>query len=91
MYIINLFSTCSIVNLDEENDYLHTLILGDTGYIIIRPRANGESSLVFKSKEQQHIFNCPFQVGTEGDSPSTAISATHFIRNNDIVVLASDG
>lgn len=44
------------------------------------------------SKEQQHYFDCPFQLGTDSaDKPSHGdISATHATRG-DVVILGTDG
>lgn len=43
---------------------LFTLILGDSCLLILRRRKAEEAKLtrVFRSKEQQHFFNCPFQL-----------------------------
>jgi protein phosphatase PTC7 len=43
---------------------LFTLILGDSCILVLRKRVGEETKLirVFRSKEQQHFFNCPFQL-----------------------------
>lgn len=42
---------------------LYTLCLGDSGYVILRPRERGGKLMeVFRSIEQQHSFNCPYQL-----------------------------
>jgi len=61
--------------------------LGDSGFRIIR-----DGAIVLASKEQQHVFNMPFQLGYE--SSDTPAHATHYkfsLKDGDIVVLASDG
>jgi protein phosphatase PTC7 len=66
---------------------LHTLNCGDSGYMLIR---NGKA--VWKSKHQQHSFNFPYQVGTNGDAPTTAVTTQHEqLCHNDKVVIATDG
>ena len=66
---------------------LHTLNCGDSGYMLIR---NGKA--LWKSKHQQHSFNFPYQVGTNGDAPTNAAVTVHKeLRHNDKVVIASDG
>ncbi len=45
----------------------------------------------FRSKEQQHSFNFPFQVGTGGDDPAGAEDQIHEINDGDIIILGSDG
>lgn len=47
--------------------------------------------IVFKSKSQEHSFNFPYQIGTNGDSPTKADSNTIPLLPNDIVILGSDG
>ena len=47
--------------------------------------------IVFKSKSQEHSFNFPYQIGTNGDSPEKADSQTIPLLLNDLVVLGTDG
>ena len=105
-------ATCCLCILDLEKNYLHTLNLGDSGYLILRPSikndrpVNGRNEdnlkndnqatgnkleIIYKSEEQTHGFNFPFQVGTFGDDPSTAQTKIHEIRENDLIVLGTDG
>lgn len=60
------------------------LNLGDCGTIIVR---NGK--LLYQSQQQQHSFNCPFQLPT--DLPSSGEKQDIEIEVGDIVVCASDG
>lgn len=47
---------------------------------------------IFRSEEQQHSFNFPFQLGTSSrDSSKDTQSFTLKIQEGDIVVLGSDG
>jgi serine/threonine protein phosphatase PrpC len=47
---------------------------------------------IFRSEEQQHSFNFPFQLGTGSkDTPADAQSFTVKIKEGDIVVMGSDG
>lgn len=46
---------------------------------------------IFRSKEQQHSFNFPFQVGTGGDDPAKCDTEVHDIAHNDVLILGSDG
>jgi serine/threonine protein phosphatase PrpC len=46
-----------------RNNYLYTLCLGDSSYIILRPRETGcQLNEIYRSVEQQHNFNCPYQL-----------------------------
>lgn len=54
-------------------------------------KEKGLFEIIHKSNEQQHKFNQPFQVGTNGDSPSVAIMETHDVQDKDLIIVASDG
>lgn len=54
-------STVCVVGMDR-NGRLFGINLGDSGVRLIR----GEK-LVFRTKEQQHFFNCPYQLGTDSE------------------------
>ena len=89
--------TCTvvIVKFDDLNpSRLKAINLGDSGYLLLRPDGNGKEGKlkrIFRTKEQQHSFNFPFQVGTHGDDPMKADDLSHDIEDNDIIVVASDG
>jgi protein phosphatase PTC7 len=82
--------TCVLATLDEQAPLMYTANLGDSGYMILRKEGLDLVKL-FRSKEQQHSFNFPFQVGTGGDDPAKADAEVHDVRDRDIVVLGSDG
>lgn len=74
--------------------------LGDSGFAIFRkslnsgPAENESWSVVLASKEQQHAFNCPFQVSpvpSMSDHPSNGDSYVFEARTGDIILVASDG
>jgi serine/threonine protein phosphatase PrpC len=66
--------------------------LGDSGYLVIRPKANGEVQLVFKSEELQHSFNFPYQLGPQSsDRPDHADIHTMPVQIGDLVILGTDG
>lgn len=82
--------TCVLATLDENAPLLYTANIGDSGYMLLRKEGLDLVKL-FRSKEQQHSFNFPFQVGTGGDDPAKADSEIHDVRDGDIIILASDG
>jgi len=101
-------ATCCLCILDLEKDFLHTLNLGDSGYMILRNKKlkspqndalnkilkdekDNSIEIVFRSEEQTHSFNFPFQVGTNGDDPSSADVKIHPIEENDVIILGTDG
>lgn len=83
-------STAVVCMLDSQGSYLHTANLGDSGYMLLRKNGLDVETL-YKSKEQTHGFNFPYQVGTGGDDPMKAAVQVHDVQNNDIIILGSDG
>lgn len=78
-------STACVVVLG--NDELKIANLGDCGLSIIR-----HNHFVFRTEEQQHSFNFPYQLGTGSfDSPKDAQQFTVKVEKGDIIILASDG
>ncbi|GAA6006632.1 hypothetical protein JCM10207_004999 [Rhodosporidiobolus poonsookiae] len=71
-----------------RNDELRLANLGDCSCCVIRG-----DSYVFRSEEQQHQFNFPFQAGTNAkDTPAKdAQRFTVKVKRDDIVILSSDG
>lgn len=68
-----------------EGNLLRGVNLGDSGFLVIR-----DSKLLMKTKEQQHEFNFPFQLGTNsGDRPETADIYKHDTKEGDIVILGT--
>lgn len=76
------------------------LNLGDSGAILLRPALRTPQGsdqallfprVVFRSSDQTHYFNCPYQLG----SSSGPIEAPDFIRirvrTGDLIVAATDG
>lgn len=46
-----------------RDSFLHSLSLGDSSFIVLRPRDGCKNlSAVYRSVEQQHSFNCPYQL-----------------------------
>ncbi|CAO3669239.1 unnamed protein product [Rhizopus stolonifer] len=78
-------TTACIVILSQ--DELRIANIGDCGVSVIR-----RNNYVFRSEEQQHSFNFPYQLGTASfDSPNDAQQFTVKVEEDDIVVLGSDG
>lgn len=82
-------STCCIVVLGGEA-HIKTANLGDSGFMVVR---NGQP--VFRSKEQQHSFNFPYQLGgltsKSQDTPAHSDQETIQVKHNDLVILGTDG
>lgn len=54
-------STACVVGMDRVGR-LFGINLGDSGVRIIR-----DNRLIFRTREQLHFFNCPFQLGTDSE------------------------
>jgi len=86
-------TTVIVITLEEDKPVIHSALIGDAGYIVLRPmdHAPGKVQIVYRSEEQQHSFNYPVQVGSIGDNPATAVVQTHQLKTGDVLVLGSDG
>lgn len=55
-------SSTAMLALIKDNS-LHIIYIGDSSFIVLRRRENTMSmNTVYRSMEQQHSFNCPFQL-----------------------------
>lgn len=85
VYKIKGSSTACIVIL--RNKELRIANLGDCGVVVLR-----DSSIVFKTAEQQHSFNFPYQLGTNSrDRPKDAQSYSVPVQRGDVIIMGSDG
>ena len=78
------------MNIENDEDVLYTSLIGDSGYRLFRP-TNKELEIVFCSEEHTRDFNFPYQIGSEGDPPEIALENKHEIKENDILVVGTDG
>jgi len=78
-------STCCILVLDGQQ--LRAANLGDSGFMVIRGL-----DIVYRTKEQQHSFNFPYQIGTgSADKPQHAQRITVEVQPDDLIILGTDG
>jgi len=78
-------STCCICVLDGH--VLRAANLGDSAFMVVRGL-----DIIFRSREQQHAFNSPYQLGTgSADRPEHAQVTEVDVQPGDLVVLGSDG
>jgi hypothetical protein len=75
---------------ENARPLLYVTNIGDCQILVIRPR---EKKVLFKTREQWHWFDCPFQLGTNSkDQPrNDAVLTKIELEENDIVVAVSDG
>ncbi|KAK9768472.1 Protein phosphatase 2C 7 [Basidiobolus ranarum] len=90
-------STACLLGLSKATGNMESANLGDSSYLIIR-----DEQVLYRSKEQQHYFNCPYQLTVLPkdhpnrdnyclDEPSQAFRGSHQLEDNDIVILGTDG
>ncbi|EDO27712.1 predicted protein [Nematostella vectensis] len=88
-------STACIVVLDKRDKTLHSVNLGDSGFLVVR-----KGIVVHQSSEQQHYFNTPYQLaipppGQDGrviqDSLDAAESTSFNVEVDDLIVMGTDG
>ncbi|KAJ2715627.1 hypothetical protein H4R19_001095 [Coemansia spiralis] len=79
-------STACVVVL--RGDELRVANLGDCGLTVVR-----QGDMVYRTEEQQHSFNYPYQLGTEphSDKPSDAQVFRLKIQKGDVIIVGSDG
>lgn len=80
-------STLCIVSLVDAE--LHSSNIGDSGFLVIR-----DDQILFRSEEQQHSFNFPFQLASSrkyGDPVGSAQRLKLGVMRDDLVIVATDG
>ncbi|XP_015972645.1 probable protein phosphatase 2C 55 [Arachis duranensis] len=77
-------STACIIALTDQG--LNAINVGDSGFMVIR-----DGCTVFRSPVQQHGFNFTYQLGTNGDLPSSGQVFTIAVAPGDVIVAGTDG
>ncbi|BDD55788.1 hypothetical protein MAP00_001277 [Monascus purpureus] len=74
----------------DPRPLLYVTNLGDSKVLVIRP---SEKKLLFRTDEQWHWFDCPYQLGTNSiDTPhDNAVLSKIALEEDDIVLALSDG
>ncbi|CAN8068558.1 unnamed protein product [Agarophyton chilense] len=79
-------STACVVGMDRYAR-LFGINLGDSGVRVVR-----DAKLVFRTREQQHFFNCPYQLGTDSeDALAMGQNVQQKLAPGDWVIVATDG
>lgn len=75
---------------DNSSPLLYITNLGDSRVMVIRPSS---SEVIYKTSEQWHWFDCPYQLGTNSvDSPKEhAVCEKVPLELDDIVIAMTDG
>ena len=77
-------------NIHKPTPLLYVTNLGDCQVMVLRPSSN---TVIFKTKEQWHWFDCPRQLGTNSpDTPKeNAVMDEIDLEVGDVVLAMSDG
>ena len=70
-----------------SNAHLIGINLGDSGLLVIR-----DGQIIYQTTEQQHYFNCPYQIGTDSlDTVDVGTSIDVPLRHGDWIIMGTDG
>lgn len=92
--------TACLVKLNSTEHTLSAANLGDSGFGLLRKDEHGEFQVVFRTQEQQHYFNAPFQMAIPikeqsnffNDNPEKAQDIANVaVKEGDVIVLGTDG
>lgn len=83
-------SSALLHHKDPSTPVILATTLGDCKVLIVRP---ANKSVIYRSKEQWHWFDCPRQLGTNSpDTPlGNAVTDTVDVELGDVVAVLSDG
>ena len=92
-------TTACMLFVSPDGRVGHFLNIGDSGFHIFRPAADGTRAmqLFAKSEIQQHEFNYPYQLSSwvanvaKRDLPKDGERYVHELLPGDIILLSSDG
>lgn len=88
-------ATACILLFDYASHNLFSANLGDSGFVVIR-----DNKIIHRSVEQQHYFNCPYQLAIyplnmsrniQTDGAESAIKNSFKLIEGDLICLATDG
>jgi serine/threonine protein phosphatase PrpC len=86
-FMEGMVGSCTACVVLLRSNELRIANLGDCGVMVIR-----DNDCVFRSEEQQHSFNFPFQLGTGSpDRPTDAQNLSMYVKTGDVVILGTDG
>jgi len=96
------YGASTMVTLCLEGNTIGVANLGDSGFMLLRKGPNG-MIIVLKSDEQQHSWNCPYQLTRlppalarkfpklDQDNASDCNLYKHEVREGDLILMFTDG
>lgn len=86
-------STVCLAMVDQGAGQLYAANLGDSGLLLLRPSADNEFAIKFRTNQLEHDFGTPFQLGhhltTDGVEHCDVVSLA--LRRDDVIVMGTDG
>lgn len=82
--------TSTLVILTLHQNKLNSAIIGDSQYILFE-KLNNTFKIVHHNEGIQKKHNCPYQLGTRGDDPDSALARQYTVKAGDLVIVGSDG
>ncbi|CAM9209073.1 unnamed protein product [Laminaria digitata] len=84
--------TACVVTFDPVYGTLNGVNIGDSGALLVRRDTRGTPFVALRTSTQRHKFNQPYQLGTGSrDKAADAEPFLFYVREGDVVVLATDG
>ena len=87
-------STCCMLTINMNYGRLNSVLLGDSGFIVVgRREYSPDLHLVFRTPQQEHEFGRPYQLGHHkyASKPQDAIMDNFQVVPGDTIVMGSDG
>lgn len=87
-------STCCMLSINMNSGRLNSVLLGDSGFMVVGRRDHSpETRLLFHTPQQEHEFGCPFQLGhhQNASKPKDAIMDSFRVFSGDTIVMGTDG
>lgn len=85
-------ATFLIGAIDQNSGKLNIAHLGDTMFMVFRPddKDPKKMELLQKNKPQVHLFNFPYQMGTDGDGARHAKLTEIPLKEKDLVIFSTN-
>jgi protein phosphatase PTC7 len=92
-------TTVLLGQLSASDSTLTVLNFGDSGLMILRPsmrrmydrQMSLEPRVVFRTQDQTHCFNCPYQVSSSSTVMEPPDQVSVAVEAGDLIIAASDG
>jgi len=80
------YGSTTLILAQQVENRLYVVQLGDSQMIVIR-----QGRIIFSSNPQEHMFNVPYQVGSDSDSINDALRYSVEVEPGDTIIMGSDG